>query len=123
MILFNTYFYFGFHTIIVFFILYMYFFFFFKQKTAYEGRISDWSSDVCSSDLVLPGVKPSRRDPGNPVIHCQGPMRVVFILRANSLIVQQPCQHVAIAHPHDAECGSVAFLAKASPANRRNVSL
>src|SRR3546814_6540569 len=31
-----------------FFIL---FFFFFKQKTAYEMRISDWSSDVCSSDL------------------------------------------------------------------------
>src|SRR3546814_1897676 len=29
------------------------FVFFFKQKTAYEMRISDWSSDVCSSDLVL----------------------------------------------------------------------
>src|SRR3546814_12896305 len=27
-------------------------FFFFKQKTAYEMRISDWSSDVCSSDLM-----------------------------------------------------------------------
>src|SRR3546814_2483839 len=31
----------------------MVFFFFFKQKTAYEMRISDWSSDVCSSDLRL----------------------------------------------------------------------
>src|SRR3546814_6874918 len=31
-------------------------FFFFKQKTAYEMRISDWSSDVCSSDLLrFPG--------------------------------------------------------------------
>src|SRR3546814_4191197 len=30
----------------------MWLFFFFKQKTAYEMRISDWSSDVCSSDLV-----------------------------------------------------------------------
>src|SRR3546814_1070613 len=30
----------------------MVFFFFFKQKTAYEMRISDWSSDVCSSDLL-----------------------------------------------------------------------
>src|SRR3546814_18764415 len=29
------------------------YFFFFKQKTAYEMRISDWSSDVCSSDLLL----------------------------------------------------------------------
>src|SRR3546814_6220263 len=28
-------------------------FFFFKQKTAYEMRISDWSSDVCSSDLLF----------------------------------------------------------------------
>src|SRR3546814_6107363 len=31
--------------------LYVVFVFFFKQKTAYEMRISDWSSDVCSSDL------------------------------------------------------------------------
>src|SRR3546814_13434875 len=30
-----------------------FFVFFFKQKTAYEMRISDWSSDVCSSDLVV----------------------------------------------------------------------
>src|SRR3546814_1950766 len=29
------------------------FFFFFKQKTAYDMRISDWSSDVCSSDLFI----------------------------------------------------------------------
>src|SRR3546814_3207541 len=36
-------------------------FFFFKQKTAYEMRISDWSSDVCSSDLVLAG-RGSERD-------------------------------------------------------------
>src|SRR3546814_3434342 len=35
------------------------FFFFFKQKTAYEMRISDWSSDVCSSDL-------GARRPGEP---------------------------------------------------------
>src|SRR3546814_9974450 len=31
----------------------LFFFFFFKQKTAYELRISDWSSDVCSSDLEV----------------------------------------------------------------------
>src|SRR3546814_18714142 len=35
---------------IVWFIILLYFFF--KQKTAYESRISDWSSDVCSSDLA-----------------------------------------------------------------------
>src|SRR3546814_9114740 len=33
----------------------VYGFFFFKQKTAYEMRISDWSSDVCSSDLSIGG--------------------------------------------------------------------
>src|SRR3546814_5054655 len=32
-------------------------FFFFKQKTAYEMRISDWSSDVCSSDLSFCGLQ------------------------------------------------------------------
>src|SRR3546814_2926971 len=36
-------------------------FFFFKQKTAYEMRISDWSSDVCSSDLFA-----ARTDEGGP---------------------------------------------------------
>src|SRR3546814_17756774 len=35
------------------------FFFFFKQKTAYEMRISDWSSDVCSSDLTAGRWSPS----------------------------------------------------------------
>src|SRR3546814_1390076 len=34
-------------------VFYLFFFFFFKQKTAYEMRISDWSSDVCSSDLEV----------------------------------------------------------------------
>src|SRR3546814_5189231 len=34
------------------FFFFSFFFFFFKQKTAYEMRISDWSSDVCSSDLL-----------------------------------------------------------------------
>src|SRR3546814_2563411 len=38
------------HVFLVSFI-FCFFFFFFKQKTAYEMRISDWSSDVCSSDL------------------------------------------------------------------------
>src|SRR3546814_14229332 len=37
-------------------------FFFFKQKTAYEMRISDWSSDVCSSDLDRDGEVPGRDD-------------------------------------------------------------
>src|SRR3546814_8450664 len=49
---------------------FVFMFFFFKQKTAYEMRISDWSSDVCSSDLAhrreQPGagvVQPAQRLP------------------------------------------------------------
>src|SRR3546814_2482852 len=46
-------------------------FFFFKQKTAYEMRISDWSSDVCSSDLAgLLG----------PGIRANGPWRAASLL-------------------------------------------
>src|SRR3546814_1566152 len=37
-------------------------FFFFKQKTAYEMRISDWSSEVCSSDLLPVGTKKQMHD-------------------------------------------------------------
>src|SRR3546814_17499167 len=40
--------------------------FFFKQKTAYEMRISDWSSDVCSSDLTRGGPGGSRLFPAHP---------------------------------------------------------
>src|SRR3546814_3898544 len=39
-----------------------FFVFFFKQKTAYEMRISDWSSDVCSSDLTLVSGPQSRKN-------------------------------------------------------------
>src|SRR3546814_3154483 len=47
--------------IIVFFFVFC-FFFFFKQKTAYEMRISDWSSDVCSSDLLEHARKAAEQD-------------------------------------------------------------
>src|SRR3546814_5666583 len=39
--------------LLLIFCLYVCYFFFFNQKTAYEMRISDWSSDVCSSDLLF----------------------------------------------------------------------
>src|SRR3546814_9016745 len=64
------------------------FFFFFKQKTAYEMRISDWSSDVCSSDLL----------------DLAGMARYVFLLRCAHprSLPQTPCQTVqnSTAHPY-----------------------
>src|SRR3546814_5378546 len=51
-----------------------YFLFFFKQKTAYEMRISDWSSDVCSSDLGEP-LRIGRYDAGDLDA---GDVRIVF---------------------------------------------
>src|SRR3546814_11571881 len=51
------------------------FFFFFKQKTAYEMRISDWSSDVCSSDLRKASSRNSAvmvRSPGDKIIIALG---------------------------------------------------
>src|SRR3546814_14263304 len=57
--------------------------FFFKQKTAYEMRISDWSSDVCSSDLL---VGPSCRGRASPCAMCGagpcGPRQGAFTLAA-----------------------------------------
>src|SRR3546814_8179581 len=48
-------------SVVTFFFHNILLFFFFKQKTAYEMRISDWSSDVCSSDLN------AQRDPERQV--------------------------------------------------------
>src|SRR3546814_10707479 len=55
-----------------------YLFFFFKQKTAYEMRISDWSSDVCSSDLFD---------------HLSGNVKVVFIFGNGLAICLQGTVH------------------------------
>src|SRR3546814_17684960 len=48
--------------------------FFFKQKTAYEMRISDWSSDVCSSDLP-PSTRPDGRPLAVPTPGSSGPVQ------------------------------------------------
>src|SRR3546814_8948596 len=47
-------------------VVYVLLFFFFKQKTAYEVRISDWSSDVCSSDLSSCRDRPGTCRPRGP---------------------------------------------------------
>src|SRR3546814_6996655 len=51
--------------VVMSFVMLMLYCFFFKQKTAYEMRISDWSSDVCSSDLQCEGT--ALRDAGGAV--------------------------------------------------------
>src|SRR3546814_6951547 len=50
-------------------------FFFFKQKTAYEMRISDWSSDVCSSDLPATTSATSSSPPSTPCRSCASSRR------------------------------------------------
>src|SRR3546814_1142880 len=45
--------------------------FFFKQKTAYDMRISDWSSDVCSSDLIRLAEIPLHRFQQSASRHCE----------------------------------------------------
>src|SRR3546814_1390132 len=67
------------------------FFFFFNQKTAYEMRISDWSSDVCSSDLMFYGQKNMRN------AKIAGGVGAVLILVAAVLFATRPDAHAEIA--------------------------
>src|SRR3546814_4659721 len=62
-------------------------FFFFKQKTAYEMRISDWSSDVCSSDL---GSHP-RRSAGADDIRNYAYAVLISSSRLSRAALAQPC--------------------------------
>src|SRR3546814_4549113 len=66
------------------------FFFFFKQKTAYEMRISDWSSDVCSSDLD----RPHGRTEKLALNQLSGGYRIVLALVADL------SRRMATANPH-----------------------
>src|SRR3546814_9156242 len=89
-------------------------FFFFKQKTAYEMRISDWSSDVCSSDLeaaaperLLGGVAPPQGEH-----HRQGDLAIAEIVpdRLAQLGLQGGVvEHVVDELEGDAEAAAEAF--------------
>src|SRR3546814_5826686 len=75
------------------------FFFFFKQKTAYEMRISDWSSDVCSSDLRFldQGGDPVKRQPLNGERgEVQDQDRAVAVVAQDPEIGGDPFQDVPI---------------------------
>src|SRR3546814_1860577 len=54
-------------------------FFFFKQKTAYEMRISDWSSDVCSSDLLTRALMDEEYDVWGVACSTKGSATLVIV--------------------------------------------
>src|SRR3546814_2452882 len=60
-------------------------FFFFKQKTAYEMRISDWSSDVCSSDLPVSSLVPLARSKSHG--------SVTWMRSRRCCVIQAPLPH------------------------------
>src|SRR3546814_7191368 len=89
------------------FIVFFVFFFFFKQKTAYELRISDWSSDVCSSDLVA-GTGRTGRHAG------RHPVDLLQILVVDAVDAQRALLHHAVGmvvFPRSVGAGSGAQLA------------
>src|SRR3546814_5309847 len=71
--------------------------FFFKQKTAYEMRISDWSSDVCSSDLKLACIQAE----GNRSVEAEGRIFAVIIVRGGLAALYRTVAHGV----HDTEAG------------------
>src|SRR3546814_7375734 len=79
----------------------MYFFFFFKQKTAYEMRISDWSSDVCSSDLIARvGLAAELGDPAAQALP-QCACDVVTVEREERDEVEHPDEEVEAGDQHE----------------------
>src|SRR3546814_6704941 len=75
-----------------FFILFDSFFFFFNQKTPYEVRISDWSSDVCSSDLrvddghLVAGPRERKALVSGSATHVDNPLRCLPHVPAQVLV-------------------------------------
>src|SRR3546814_8909197 len=71
-------------------ICFLFYFFFFKQKTAYEMRISDWSSDVCSSDLDAHGLQDMVLIPGHGEVVIRIPFED-FVGRSEERRVGKEC--------------------------------
>src|SRR3546814_4231831 len=77
----------------------VYLFFFFKQKTAYEMRISDWSSDVCSSDLarervdIVSGLHPAEQQREDDArLHLAASVKRADCVAAESQIGRASCR-------------------------------
>src|SRR3546814_18443251 len=82
-------------------------FFFFKQKTAYEMRISDWSSDVCSSDLAVHAI--------GDKVQCPEAIAAQSVLAAAALAVQS---HVDVVHPATGDTRPVSLFLVTVAASR-----
>src|SRR3546814_18914132 len=93
---------------------------FFKQKTAYELRISDWSSDVCSSDLaLLEPIVLLRRELRGPIRSTRGSRRV----RIARLRIRHGTAGSRIERPHDRRPGNVILWREGDPLRRLRVVL
>src|SRR3546814_4929485 len=86
------------------------YFFFCKQKTAYEMRISDWSSDVCSSDLAVPAGRLTMIEQGLQVQASTFAYGRRYVARANALPVD-PVSLVPMSEPGSEERVPAAGLA------------
>src|SRR3546814_19207065 len=84
---------------------------FFKQKTAYEMRISDWSSDVCSSDLPQPV------DLAHHVLQADGPAAVVAALDGDLLFARIVADQPDLAAAPGRVAGSYVHTATADEAD------
>src|SRR3546814_188440 len=84
--------------------------FFFKQKTAYERRISDWSSDVCSSDLAPPSPDGIRAGTACRDLHSHTRMRT------NRLGRSAPCRRILA---HDRNSNPPHMTPSSRPSDRR----
>src|SRR3546814_16035091 len=88
------------------------FFFFFKQKTAYEMRISDWSSDVCSSDLADNCARSARLSttrysrslwilpPRTPIVSTTGTPQAAMLLPSHTPPVSRQAMERPRSAPH-----------------------
>ena len=90
------------------------FFFFFKQKTAYEIKECDWSSDVCSSDLSLPKVKAQVTRPTLVTVEAQDLTGQVVTHSGDGLFAR--CMQHEIDH-----LDGILFIDKISQAARLNL--
>src|SRR3546814_8913794 len=87
----------------------------FKQKTAYEMRISDWSSDVCSSDLVLDaGVVAA-----GSFVGCRAAPILALLVSRRERLCRRDDHHVEVARAQ--ALGVLRGVDKARPQDRKSV--